>query len=179
MKIALHICCGVCASGVVERLTTEGHQVVGFFYNPNIQPVQEYERRLEAVYIVAKELSFPLEVAPYTPAKWFKETNSLRHEPEGGRRCQVCFRLRLKKTYLYMIDSGRDAFTTTLTISSHKSAEVIGKIGQEIGGDKFLARDFKKKDGPKRAAQLANQWGLYRQNYCGCVYSMRQRSKDE
>ncbi len=173
MKVVLHICCAVCAAGVVERLTAEGHEILGFFYNPNIYPAQEYERRLEATYKVAKELNFPLEVAPYELKEWFKETNSLKHEPEGGRRCEVCFRLRLKKTYLYMVDSGWDAFTTTSTVSPYKSAEVINNIGQEIGGDKFLMRDFKKRDGFKRTMQLAKQWGLYQQNYCGCIYSMR------
>lgn len=175
MRIVLHICCGVCAAGAVEALTTQGHQVLGFFYNPNIYPRQEYDRRLEAAYRVAEELDFPLESAPYTPEEWFRETSSLEHEPEGGRRCEVCFRLRLKKTYLYMIDRGYDDFTTTLTISPHKSAGVINQIGQEIGGESFLVRDFKKREGFKRATQLARQWDLYRQNYCGCMYSMRQR----
>ena len=173
MKIVLHICCGVCAAGVVKTLAEEGHQVIGFFYNPNIHPAQEYERRLETTYRVAQELDFPLEAGPYTPEEWLKETNSLKHEPEGGKRCPVCFKIRLEETYLYMLDYGADAFTTTLTISPHKSAQVINKIGQEIGGDKFLVRDFKKKDGFKRAIQLARQWELYRQNYCGCIYSMR------
>ncbi len=173
MKVILHICCGVCAAGVVERLTSEGHEVLGLFYNPNIHPLEEYERRLEATHKVAKELNFPLEAGPYTPEEWFKETSSLENEPEGGKRCEVCFRLRLKKTYLYLLERGWDAFTTTLTVSPRKSAKVINKAGQEIGGDKFLARDFKKKEGFKRATELAKKWALYRQNYCGCIYSMR------
>ena len=102
MKILLHICCGVCAAGVVERLTSEGHQIHGLFYNPNIHPLEEYEKRLEVARKVAEELNFPLEVPTYTPEEWFQETNSLENEPEGGRRCEVCFRLRLKKAYLYM-----------------------------------------------------------------------------
>lgn len=159
--------------GVVERLIGEGHQVLGFFYNPNIYPPEEYQRRLEATYRVARELNFPLEVAPYTPEEWFRETKSLEHEPEGGKRCEVCFGLRLRKTYLHMVQCGWDAFTTTLTISPHKSAQVINRIGQEIGGDRFLPRDFKKREGFKRAIQLAKQWDLYRQDYCGCIYSMR------
>jgi predicted adenine nucleotide alpha hydrolase (AANH) superfamily ATPase len=173
VKVVLHICCGVCAAAAVERLTSEGHQVLGLFYNPNIYPAREYQRRLDATYKVAQELNFPLEAAPYRPKEWFKETNSLKDEPEGGKRCEVCFRLRLKKTYLYMIDCGWDAFTTTLTISPHKSAELINQIGWEIGGDKFLTRNFKKRDGFKRTMQLAREWDLYRQNYCGCIYSMR------
>ena len=175
MKIVLHICCGVCAAGAVEALATEGHQVIGFFYNPNIHPAEEYERRLETTRRVAQELNFPLEVAPYTPEEWLRETDSLKHEPEGGKRCQVCFRIRLEKTYHHLIDCGADAFTTTLTISPHKSVEAVNKIGCEVGGERFLVRDFKKKDGFKRAIRLARQWELYRQDYCGCIYSMRQR----
>jgi len=173
VKIVLHICCGVCAAGVVERLTLEGHQVLGLFYNPNIHPLEEYERRLAATCQVAKELNFSLEVGPYTLEEWFEETSSLENEPEGGRRCEVCFRLRLKKTHLYLKDCGWDAFTTTLTISPRKSADTINQAGQEIGGDTFLVRDFKKKQGSQRATELAKKWALYRQNYCGCIYSMR------
>lgn len=175
MKIILHICCGVCAAGVVERLTLEGHEVLGLFYNPNIHPREEYERRLEATYKVAKELNFPLEVPPYTPEEWLAETSSLENEPEGGRRCEVCFSLRLKQTYLYLQDYGGDAFTTTLTVSPSKSADVINQAGQKIGGDRFLARDFKKKAGFQRATEMAKKWTLYRQNYCGCIYSLGKR----
>ena len=175
MKVALHICCGVCAAGVVERLISEGHEVHGFFYNPNIHPQEEYERRLEAARKVAEEMDFPLEVGPYTPEEWFAETRALESEPEGGKRCEVCFRHRLKKTNLYLLDSGLDAFTTTLTISPHKSATVVNQVGQEIGGDRFLVRDFKKKAGFQRATELAKKWALYHQNYCGCIYSLRRR----
>jgi predicted adenine nucleotide alpha hydrolase (AANH) superfamily ATPase len=175
MRLLLHICCGVCAAGVVERLTLEGHQVHGLFYNPNIHPRQEYDRRLEVARKVAKELDFPLEVPLYITEEWFNETVSLENEPEGGRRCEVCFRLRLKRAYLYMKDCGADAFTTTLTVSPHKSADVINRVGREVGGERFLARDFKKKEGFKRAVELAKKWALYRQDYCGCIYSMRNR----
>lgn len=177
MKIALHICCGVCAAGTVKRLKEEGHQVFGFFYNPNIYPEEEYKRRLEATYRVAQELDFPLEVGVYDSEERFKETEHLKEEPEGGKRCEVCFKLRLEKTYHYMIDSGLDVFTTTLTISSHKRAGTINRMGQEIGGDRFLARDFKKKEGFKMAIQLAKRWHLYRQNYCGCIYSIPSESR--
>jgi len=175
MKIVLHICCGVCAAGAVERLTSEGHQVLGLFYNPNIHPVEEYNRRLEVAREVAKELNFPLDVGPYTPKEWLKETASLKNEPEGGRRCEVCFRLRLKRTYLYMKEQGWDAFATTLTISPHKSADMVNRVGREVGGERFLARDFKKKGGFQRATELARNWSLYRQNYCGCIYSRREK----
>jgi len=173
MRIVLHICCGVCATGAIERLSREGHQILGFFYNPNIYPEEEYQRRLEVVHRVAREFGFPIEITPYVPQDWSEKAISLGNEPEGGRRCEVCFRLRLKKTYLYMEECGWDTFTTTLTISPHKSADVINRVGQEVGGERFLARDFKKKDGFRHAIEIAKQWDLYRQDYCGCIYSMR------
>ncbi|MCD6473008.1 epoxyqueuosine reductase QueH [Candidatus Aerophobetes bacterium] len=177
MKIALHICCGVCAAGAVKKLKEEGHQVFGFFYNPNIYPEEEYQKRLKATYKVAHELHFPLEIGIYDSKEWFKETEHFKQEPEGGKRCEVCFKIRLKNTYHYMINSGLDAFTTTLTISPYKRAEVINKIGREIGRDRFLVRNFKKREGFKIAIQLAKQWHLYQQNYCGCIYSMSRESR--
>jgi len=173
MKVVLHICCAACGAGAAERLISEGHQILGFFYNPNIHPLEEYNRRLEDTYKVAKELHFPLEVGPYTPDKWLKETTLLQNEPEGGKRCEVCFRDRLEKTYLYMRKCGWDYFTTTLTVGPRKSAQVVNGIGQSISGSCFLVRDFKKKDGFKRSVELTKKWGLYRQDYCGCIYSMR------
>ncbi|MBI3931534.1 MAG: epoxyqueuosine reductase QueH [Chloroflexi bacterium] len=174
MKTVLHICCGICAAGVAERLLSEGHEVSGFFYNPNIHPAKEYECRLEVARRVAGELGFPLAVGQYGTDRWFEATNGLETEPEGGRRCPVCFRLRLEKTFSHMQEKGCDAFTTTLTVSPSKSALVVNQIGQEIGGDRFLARDFKKKDGFKRSIELAKKWELYRQHYCGCIFSLRQ-----
>jgi predicted adenine nucleotide alpha hydrolase (AANH) superfamily ATPase len=159
---------------VVERLISEGHQIRGLFYNPNIHPLEEYQKRLDVARKVAKELNFPLEAGPYTPQEWLQETSSLADEPEGGKRCQVCFRIRLKQTYLYMKKHGWDAFATTLTVSPHKSAEVVNHIGGEVGGERFLSRDFKKKAGFQQAIELAKKWALYRQNYCGCIYSQRE-----
>jgi len=173
MKVVLHICCGVCAAGAAETLAGEGHEIIGFFYNPNIHPAEEYQKRLAVTRKIAEKLNFSLEEGPYIPEEWYNLTNALKEEPEGGRRCPVCYRLRLEKTYDYMTACGADAFTTTLTISPHKSAQIINSIGLEIGGQKFLVRDFKKKDGFKRAVQLAKKWELYRQDYCGCIYSMR------
>ena len=175
MKVLLHICCGVCAAGVVERLTSEGYDVHGLFYNPNIHPADEYLRRLEVAERVAGEFGFPLTVPPYKPDEWFRETESLADEPEGGRRCEVCFRLRLQRARDCMIERQADAFTTTLTVGPRKQSAVINRIGQEIGGDSFLVRDFKKKAGFQRAIELAGQWQLYRQDYCGCVYSIRRK----
>ena len=177
MKIALHICCGVCAAGVAERLVAEGHQVHGFFYNPNIQPVVEYERRREVAEEVARRLGFTLTVGPYTPDEWLVATQTLADEPEGGRRCAVCFWLRLAATYNFMQDINYEAFATTLTVSPHKDAALVNRLGEEIGGPSFLPRDFKKQDGFTRTMALAREWGLYRQSYCGCIYSLRQASR--
>ncbi len=176
MKIALHICCAVCAAGAAERLLQEGHQVQGFFYNPNIHPEEEYQRRLINARIVARELSFPLAEGLYVPEDWHQAVSSLENEPEGGRRCSVCFLMRLEKTYRFMLESGCEAFATTLTMGSNNSAVLMEHIGQEIGGDKFLSRDFKKKEGFKRASELARKWELYRQNYCGCIYSLKDQN---
>ena len=173
VKVVLHVCCGVCAAGVVETLLLEGHEVHGFFCNPNIHPDDEYRRRLDAAWTVSERMGFPLVESDYTPEEWLRETAPLAQEPEGGARCEVCFRLRLRRTYLHMLELGADAFTTTLTVSPQKQASVVNRIGQEIGGDRFLARDFKKHDGFKRATEHAKEWGIYRQHYCGCAYSRR------
>ncbi len=173
MKVALHICCAVCAAGAAERLIQEGHQVQGFFFNPNIHPEEEYQRRLANTNKVAQELGFPLTEGPYIPDDWYKIIASLEKEPEGGKRCLVCFRMRLESTYQFMLKTGSDVFTSTLTMGSNKPGELITRIGQEIAGEKFLNRDFKKKDGFKRASELSSKWGLYRQHYCGCIYSLR------
>ena len=173
MKVVLHVCCGVCAAGVAGRLIAEGHEVSGFFYNPNVHPLEEFQRRLGAARRVAREFGFALDVAPNRPEEWHREADSLADEPEGCRRCEVCFRLRLQETYLHMLHRGADAFTTTLTVGPRKSADVVNRVGLEVGGASFLARDFKKKAGFQRAIEFAKQWGLYRQDYCGCVYSMR------
>jgi predicted adenine nucleotide alpha hydrolase (AANH) superfamily ATPase len=168
----MHICCAVCAAGAAERLQQEGHEVVGFFYNPNIHPEGEYKLRLEAARRTAEELSFPLTEGIYLPTEWHQAVRSMESEPEGGKRCPICFKLRLAKTYEFMLENDCQAFTTTLTMGSNKSAQLISRLGEEIGGDKFLQHDFKKREGFKRASLLARQWGLYRQHYCGCEYSL-------
>jgi predicted adenine nucleotide alpha hydrolase (AANH) superfamily ATPase len=173
MKVLLHICCGVCAAGAAKQLQEEGHQVTGFFFNPNIHPEEEYKRRLEAVDKVAKELNFTLTIGEYRPDEWLQQTQSLSDEKEGGKRCELCYKIRLRETADIMTKTGAEAFTTTLTIGPQKKASIINAIGQEIGVDKFLARDFKKKDGYKKANETAKNLEIYRQQYCGCTYSKR------
>jgi len=178
MKIVVHICCGVCAAGVVQTLQSEGHEVTGYYCNSNIYPQEEYMKRLEAVRAVAERLGFPLYDAQYVPAAWLKAVKGMENEPEGGQRCGICYRMRLQETYDFMKTYDADAFTTTLTVSPHKPAPVVNAVGLEIAGDAFLQRDFKKKDGFKKAMQQARDWNLYRQNYCGCLYSIRTVSQD-
>ena len=173
MKVALHICCAVCVAGAAERLQREGHQVFGFFFNPNIYPESEYRRRLASAHKVARELGFPLTEGAYCPQEWHQAVASLENEPEGGKRCPVCFAMRMERSYRFMLDSGCEAFTTTLTMGSNKPGDLIARLGREVAGDRFLNRDFKKKEGFKRAGELARKWGLYRQVYCGCLYSLR------
>jgi len=173
MQVVLHVCCGVCAAGAAVALAEEGYRVLGYFHNPNIYPHNEYQKRLQAAVQVAEKLHFSLNEGLYIPEEWLRATETLKEEPEGGKRCDVCYRIRLQETFHYLETCGADYFTTTLTVGPHKSATIINRIGQEVGGDKFLARDFKKKEGFKRATQMARQWGLHRQNYCGCIYSMR------
>jgi predicted adenine nucleotide alpha hydrolase (AANH) superfamily ATPase len=178
MKILLHICCGVCVAGSAEILLAEGHEITGYYFNPNISPVDEYEKRLQASRTVADIMNFPIIVPLYAPGNWLESTTELSKEPEGGKRCEVCFRIRLQNTYDYMRQNDFEVFTTTLTIGPMKSAETINRLGKEIGGDKFMARDFKKSGGAQRAVALAKQYQIYRQNYCGCVYSLRNERKN-
>lgn len=173
MKVLLHICCGICAAGAIEQLISEGHSVSGYFYNPNIYPIEEYHRRLEAAVTVAKEFDIGFSEGIYEPEKWYDETKEYRDESEGGKRCEVCFSHRLNNTYIYMKDNGYDAFTTTLTTGPRKPAAVVNRIGRETGGDMFLERDFKKQDGFQKATRLAKELAIHRQDYCGCVYSIR------
>jgi len=177
MKVVLHICCGVCAAGAADVLLREGHRVTGYFYNPNIYPEEEYRLRLKAARRTSEQLKFELVDGPYDIENWNSATAALGDEPEGGSRCSICYRIRLEKTFGFMQEMGADAFTSTLTISPHKSAAEISRIGIEIGGDNYMSRDFKKKDGFKRAVELAKSWELYRQNYCGCIYSLRGRRR--
>jgi predicted adenine nucleotide alpha hydrolase (AANH) superfamily ATPase len=179
MKVLLHVCCGVCAGSVAERLLSEGHQVTGYFFNPNIYPEAEYRTRLQVAKTIAGAVGFTLEAGEYKPEEWLSATVGLEKEPENGSRCEVCYRLRLGAAFQYMQKHGFDAFTTTLTVSPHKPASIINRIGKDVGANKFLARDFKKKDGFKRANEIAKKLGVYRQHYCGCVYSLNEPGHED
>ncbi|MBD3296241.1 MAG: recombinase [Candidatus Omnitrophica bacterium] len=181
MRILLHACCGICASSVIERILTDGHRIQVYFYNPNIHPVDEYRRRRDACKKVAGEWDVGFTEGPYDREKWFSEVRGMEYLPEGAERCAECFRIRLERTFQKMGKDGFDAFCTTLTVSPHKDAEMVNRIGRRIGGEAFINADFKKKGGFQRANELSSEWGLYRQHYCGCVYSeeqMYRKSKD-
>jgi epoxyqueuosine reductase len=170
--VLLHICCGICASWSIEKLKADGHQVTGFFYNPNIFPKQEYMRRLAVALQVCKAQGISLIEGPYDPAEWASAVTGLEKEPEGGARCLKCFEMRLLKTAKRAKQLRMEFIATTLTISPHKDAEVINRTGKSIAPGVFLEYNFKKEDGFKKANEFAKDHDLYRQHYCGCQYSM-------
>ncbi|MFA5858368.1 MAG: epoxyqueuosine reductase QueH [Elusimicrobiota bacterium] len=170
--VLLHICCGICASSVISQLKEENYRVTGFFCNPNIHPREEYDKRLEVVQYVSKTLEIDLIVAGYDNIKWLELTDIYKNEPEGGKRCGVCFKIRLEETYKKATEMNIPFFATTLTVSPHKNAGIVNKTGLEIDSKSFLVRDFKKKDGYKKSVDFSKLHNLYHQHYCGCVYSL-------
>ena len=176
-RLLLQSCCGPCSSYVLEALTPF-FRVTVLYYNPNIQPRAEYDLRLENQRKIIAALPTPTEVdileCDYDGEKYDAAVKGLESEPEGGARCTVCFRLRLEETAKRASELGYDWFCTTLTVSPHKDAERLNQIGKALGeryGVPFLPSDFKKRDGYKRSIQLSKEYGLYRQDYCGCLYS--------
>ncbi len=171
-KVLLHICCAGCASVSVEKLLSEGFEVEGLFFNPNIHPLAEYEFRRRDLSIISSKYRIKIHFGEYNPKLWFEYVKPFKDTPEGGARCQACFEFRLRKAFEFMKSIGADFFSTTLTISPHKNSRVINNVGTKISPEHFLFRDFKKQDGFKRSVVLSKEWGIYRQNYCGCVYSL-------
>ena len=169
----LHACCGICAYACLEKLKEEGFSSTVFFFNPNIQPQIEYQKRKDSAYLVAQTLGIEIIEGEYRPADWFKNFEPYAHEKEGGQRCRLCYKFRLQRTFDVLVKEGYDYFTTTLTVSPYKRSSVIIDIGKNLSQDKFLPFDFKKKDGFKKSIAAAKELNLYRQNYCGCLYSLR------
>ena len=173
-KLLLHACCAPCSPHVVELLRKE-FKVSVFFYNPNIHPLEEYKLRLEEMRGFLAAISVELIEGEYDTAQWFCMVKGMEQEEEGGRRCELCYRMRLEKTASMAQAKGFEYFTTTLTVSPHKNAKIINQIGSEIKGNPdvaFYEADFKKRDGFKKSCELSKKHGFYRQNYCGCIYSM-------
>jgi predicted adenine nucleotide alpha hydrolase (AANH) superfamily ATPase len=171
-KVLLHICCGVCAAGVVEKLRQDGYKVVGFFYNPNIYPAEEYARRLEVVREASRLLDFDLIEGSHGHDLWLEQVKGLEEEKEGGRRCSVCFQVRLRATLDKAREMGIAHIATTLSVSPHKNVLEINKIGSLLS-EGFLTYDFKKEDGFKKTMDFAKLHDFYRQQYCGCEFSIK------
>lgn len=178
-RLLLHSCCGPCSSAVLERLT-EHFQVTVLYYNPNIEPEAEYLRRLAEQ---KRLLSLLKEDVPLLPCAWDHQAfaafaPALAEAEEGGARCLQCFALRLNETARAARAGGFEYFTTTLSVSPHKNAENINRIGEAAGKAhqvRYLMADFKKKNGYLRSLQLSKEYSLYRQDYCGCLYSKSAR----
>lgn len=172
----LHVCCAPCSTHVIEELREE-HDLACFFYGPNIHPEEEYRRRAEESKEYCEKQGIRFIEGDYDSSQWFEIVKGHEDDEEGGERCSICYRLRLERTAKVAKDDGYEWFASTLTISPHKKADVINEIGEDIGktvGVKFLARDFKKMQGFQRSVQMSKEHGLYRQDYCGCLFSQRQ-----
>ncbi len=185
--VLLHSCCGPCSTACIERLLPD-YRITIFFYNPNVTDAEEYARRKEAQiqFLTAYNERLPEEdrvqfiEGEYLPEDFYQACGALAGEPEGGRRCTECFRLRMDRTAQVARKTGHPLFGTTLTVSPHKNYPLISAIGSELARVydlEFLDVDFKKKAGFQRSIELSKEYGLYRQNYCGCEYSMRHITK--
>lgn len=176
-RLLLHSCCAPCSSYVLEYLS-QYFAVTVFYYNPNISPREEYEKRVEEQRRLIHQMPAKHPVAflagEYEPERFYEMAKGLEKEPEGGKRCAGCYRLRLLETARLAKEGGYDYFTTTLTISPLKPAGKLNAIGEELAEIvqlAYLPSDFKKKNGYKRSVELSGAYGLYRQNYCGCEFS--------
>lgn len=181
-RLLLHACCAPCSSYVLEYLSRY-FRITVFDYNPNISPEAEFRTRTEELQRLAEAMEFPFErpevlVGKYDPERFYAAVRGREDDPEGGARCEICFRLRLTEAAEAARDGGYDYFTTTLSISPLKNAALLNAIGAECAeryGVPYLYSDFKKRNGYKRSTELSRLYGLYRQDYCGCVFSKRER----
>ena len=183
-RLLLHVCCAPCSSAVLEYLSQ--FAITLLYYNPNISPREEYDKReAELKRLVSEmELVHPVDLLPcdYDGQAFVEAARGLEGEPEGGARCEACFRLRLEYAAQEAARLHFDYYTTTLTISPMKNAPLLNQLGEEIGekyGVAHLPSDFKKKNGYKRSVELSKEYGLYRQDYCGCAFSKAQREREK
>lgn len=184
-RLFLHSCCAPCSSYVLEYLSRY-FSITLFFYNPNIFPEEEYGKRVEELRRMLQEMKLvhpvTLMEGTYRPQDFFDMAKGLEQVPEGGERCFRCYRLRMEEAARLAREGGYDYFTTTLSISPLKNAGKINEIGEEMAKlyqVPHLPSDFKKKNGYKRSVELSAEYGLYRQNYCGCIYSKKQAQNRE
>ena len=171
----LHACCGPCSSACLERLSPD-HDVTVFYFNPNITDGKEYRLREEELkrFLAEWRPDIGFEAGRYDPQEYYTCVKGLEQEPEGGERCRACFLLRLEETAKTAKEQGFDCFDTTLTVSPYKNYGVIAEIGRALAekyGVEYAAGNYKKKDGYHRSIELSRQYGLYRQDYCGCEFS--------
>lgn len=174
-KILVHSCCAPCSTSVFEKLDQEGFDIEGFFFNPNIFPEDEYKRRLDEFVAFSHYKKIKANVSENFD-RWNQLIKGLDSEPEGGKRCKTCFLFRLEETAKFALKNDFDSFTTVLTVSPYKNSALINKIGKILEQKYnicFYAADFKKNNGFKRSLELSKQYGLYRQKYCGCKFSIR------
>lgn len=179
--LLLHACCAPCSSYVLEYLSRY-FKITLFYYNPNISPESEYRYRVSEVKRLVAEMLPDSDVTVvegrYDPERFAQAVRGLEGEPEGGKRCRVCFRLRLEEAARQARALGCEFFTTTLSISPLKNARALNEIGEELAPiyqTRYLVSDFKKREGYKRSIQLSAEYQLYRQDYCGCIYSKLER----
>ena len=179
--LLLHACCAPCSSSVLERLS-DIFKITILFYNPNITDEKEYNKRLAEIKKFIKEFKTKNEVSliegRYLPSEYFSISKGLEEEKERSKRCYLCYKLRLEEAATVAKEKNFDFFTTTLSLSPHKNAKWINEIGQDLEKEyqtTFLYSDFKKKEGYKRSIELSKKYNLYRQDYCGCIYSKRDK----
>lgn len=178
-RLLLHSCCAPCSSYVLEYLSKH-FEITVFYYNPNIFPESEYTKRILEQQTLIGEMKYPVSfiAGNYDKEKFYEMAKGLEHLKEGKERCFKCYALRLKETARLAREGEFDYFTTTLSISPMKNADKLNEIGTMLGrkyGVEYLQSDFKKKNGYKRSIELSKEYDLYRQDYCGCVYSMQER----
>lgn len=183
--LLLHSCCAPCSSYVLEYLS-KYFKITVFYYNPNIYPESEYTKRIleQQMLIDDMETRFPVSflAGNYEKEKFYKMAEGLEYVKEGGERCFKCYALRLEEAAKVAKEGGFDYYTTTLSISPMKNSEKLNQIGKAIGekyGVEYLQSDFKKKNGYKRSVELSKEYGLYRQDYCGCIFSKMEREQSK
>ena len=182
-RLLLHSCCAPCSSYVLEYLNRY-FEITVFYYNPNIYPESEYTKRIWEQQELISRLPFAHPVSflagPYDQERFYEMARGLEHVKEGGERCLKCYELRLSEAARMAVKTEADYFTTTLSISPLKNADRLNEIGMRLGeeyGVPYLPSDFKKKNGYKRSIELSREYDLYRQDYCGCEFSMNQRRR--
>lgn len=179
-KLLLHACCAPCSTAVLERIS-EYFDITIFFYNPNITEKEEYEKRLNEIENFVKNINnknIKVLRGKYNPKDFFDMAVGLENEKERGKRCYKCYELRLRETAKVAEELKFDFFTTTLSISPYKNSKWLNEIGERLNSEytpTYLYADFKKKNGYKRSIELSQKYGLYRQDYCGCIYSKKER----